>query len=178
MKVLLKFILRNRYVTIIITGLVLVLFKFGSQVSIKAQLEVVSALRDVSSIIFGVVGAWMALLYPDKLASALKKDEGSGLENFDKLISPLLTATIVIAVCLVFSVFRPIITSTFKGKMIIEIGRSVSYSTMICLTATLLFNLLYSLIPIDIVRRRLDKLRADEKMHNLYSGGNIQRKNG
>ncbi|MCG9649316.1 hypothetical protein L1D24_12145 [Vibrio brasiliensis] len=45
-------------------------YKLGMTISYKKQAGLISEIRNVSSIIFGVTGAWLALVYPKALASA------------------------------------------------------------------------------------------------------------
>jgi hypothetical protein len=132
-------------------------------------------LRNTSSIIFGVMGAWLAILYPD----SLKKIFGGGSQKLPEqekqtimlLFQPIIISTTVIAVVLIlFPLFQ-------VGKTINQLDeykdvfRGLSFSLLSILTILQLWALILTLVPSDLVKKHIDKQNTkQEVVKRMFSG--------
>lgn len=60
------------YVTLAL--IIVISLLFGGNIPFKEQLPIYDGLRNTSAIIFAVMGAWISLIYPNKLSSAFSKN--------------------------------------------------------------------------------------------------------
>lgn len=161
---------RHIYLVFILISIVLIVSRFGGSVVIDKQIGLLSAMKDVATIIFGVMGAWIAILYPERLSSVYKDDGKSELKNFDKLISPMISSTGIIAYSLMFVVMRPIIRDIAILHDYMIMCRSVSYAIIVFLSLSLLWSLIASLWPMDNIRRILQKRETEQQNRKMYGG--------
>src|SRR5690625_7087270 len=68
-------------------GLIIFSVIFGGKVTFNEQMPIYDGLRNTSAIIFAVMGAWIALLYPGKLRS---EEHTSELQSRGHLVCRLL----------------------------------------------------------------------------------------
>jgi len=90
-----------------------VLFLVGGQVSFLKQNKIFEEIRNISSIIFGVCGAWLAITYPkaissvqaaknsspEKIDSELEKSSGD-VEILMGFVKSMMISIIIISICL------------------------------------------------------------------------------
>ena len=109
-----------RYVLII--GLSVIFGYIGCHIPFTDQKEILVALSTSSSIIFAILGIWLAILYPDNFSSFIKKEK-KHLETdliFQKLNLSLVLTTII----LISIIFSNLIIYIFKN---IEFFRDYKY---------------------------------------------------
>jgi len=118
-------------------------YYLGQDVSMKEQLSIFEGLRNTSAIIFGVMGAWLAILHPSSLKKIFSK-EGGSISKSDRatinlLLSPIIISTfillIVLIVPLLVAVSRKIpmlvqYYSIFRGYIVFCIGGADNSSNM------------------------------------------------
>lgn len=59
----------------------------GKTVPISKQQPALLALRDMSAVIFAIMGAWIAVLHPQILKQLVKKDEKSSPDDLPRSLS-------------------------------------------------------------------------------------------
>ncbi|MCI5122880.1 MAG: hypothetical protein D3908_17170 [Candidatus Electrothrix sp. AUS4] len=59
-------------------------YSVGSDIKISEQLPLYESLRNTSAIIFGVMGAWIAILYPNSLLKIYGKLDAKNSEEEEK----------------------------------------------------------------------------------------------
>ena len=133
----------------------------GWFIPIERQLPLYEGLRDGSAIIFGVVGAWIALVYPSALANLRARrpsldDPETVIAS--KLFNALLCSAGVLATALVLPVGREVLRVfpelwTMHGYL-----RAGSFILIVALTCLLLWALLLALLPGEAARRDLSHL--------------------
>lgn len=135
-------------------------FFCGKNISVSDQLPIYESLRNTSAIIFGVMGAWIAILYPSALLKIYGKTDieeaEKGSKSIKQLISPMVLSTIIVSFVLVISLIAPVLRNiplliTYK-----EIVRSFSFSLLGILTFSQLWALFATLIPSEIIRIAID----------------------
>ncbi|BBL31224.1 hypothetical protein [Pantoea ananatis] len=129
---------------------------FGQNVPFANQWPLFEALRTTASIIFAVVGAWFAIIYPERLKKSFRGG-GSGSDingsGITRLFTPIVHSTVILASILVIGVAAPIIKQFSFVIEYKEICRGFSYTVLVFLTLWQLLTVLYSLIGPDMVKR-------------------------
>lgn len=154
---------------------------YGNGISLKVQLGLYKTLREISSIIFAVIGAWIAIIFPGALTKIFKK--GISIEDKSKevlrvklLIQPMILSTISIIISVFIEFSSPIIKSIKFFTDIKGILLSFSYGLLASLFLLEVWCLIMALIPtqiiIDDLTLEIDKSKCEE----AYSP-NIKKKN-
>lgn len=129
---------------------------FGRNVPFSNQWPLYEALRTTASIIFAVVGAWFAIIYPERLKKSFK---GGGTESdangrgITRLFTPIVHSTAILASVLIIGVAAPLLKQLNVVLEHKEIFRGISYFVLVFLTIWQLLTVLYSLIGPDMVKR-------------------------
>lgn len=133
---------------------------FGAKIAISVQLPIYESLRNTSAIIFGVMGAWIAILYPNSLLKIYGKVEISESEkeykSIKQLISPMVLSTIIVSLVLVVGLIAPIMRNIHFFVIHKEVVRSFSFSLLGLLTFLQLWALVATLAPSDMIQRTVD----------------------
>ncbi|HAV5392302.1 TPA: hypothetical protein JI093_12395 [Acinetobacter baumannii] len=84
--------------------LIPVFFIYGKNVPFSDQKAILDSLKDTASIIFAILGAWIAVIYPKDLQKIFKqKTDGEKEEElvFEKLIYSLILITTVLIIMII-----------------------------------------------------------------------------
>jgi len=154
---------------------------FGQSIPMEEQTPLFEGLRNTSAIIFGVMGAWIAILHPDSLKHIFSKN-GENISIEDKntiklLLSPILTSTCILSIVLVvplFIVAGKTLPNLFQYK---DVFRGISFTLLGYLTLLQLWTLILSLIPGEILKRNIQKQEVkDEVKDRMFSETRKKRK--
>jgi H+/Cl- antiporter ClcA len=130
----------------------------GAEITISEQMPLYESLRNTSAIIFGVMGAWIAILYPNALLKIYSKIEITESEkeskNIQQLISPMVLATFIVSFVLIVGLIAPIFRRIPLLLSHHELMRSISFSTLCTLTFLQLWALIATLAPSDMILRK------------------------
>lgn len=148
-------------------------YRYGVNIPIKEQWPLYESLRNTSAIIFGVMGAWIAILYPLSVKSD-QCENGSEMvseSSIRKLIMPMLYSTLILSAVLIVGFLSPILSQipilvTYK-----QVVRGCSFSFLGVLTFAQLWAILLSLMPNDLVFRIVQvtkKYHAAKKVKMPY----------
>ena len=145
----------------------------GENVAFAQQIELLRELREVSTIIFGIVGAWAAIVYPGELKQKLRPTEVTTLDpdqlaNFRSLMRCLIfSALVVVAVLLIQYVgvaLRPTqLVQQYSGWL-----RRIYFGMTCLLGVAQLWVILLMLIPINSADA--DVRLAQETQEHLMTG--------
>lgn len=133
-------------------------FIFGQQVPFAEQWPLFEALRTTSAIIFAVVGAWLAIVYPERLRLSFDKTRvdgntnGSG--NIAILLSPVVNSTVILCIVLLVGVSAPLLKRADLLLAHKEIFCGISYATLVGLTLWQAWTVVLTLIPADMILLR------------------------
>ena len=136
----------------------------GADISTAMHSKMYEALRITSGIIFGVVGAWITIVFPDLLTKIYKKEsvaDGRNLEIFRVLRKTMYIAVLIITITLIFNIFIPIFSQFpffIEYKAILKM---ISLTTLIALTCVQIWALLATLAPIEISLFSIEKKQRD-----------------
>lgn len=145
-------------------AIVLLAGYLGRNVAFAVQWPLFEALRTTASIIFAVVGAWFAIIYPERLKKSFRggtaENSGPGIH---RLFTPIVHSTAILATVLVTGVVAPLLKQFDWLLSHREIFRGLSYGLLVFLTLWQLLTVLFSLIGPDMVKRHVSRQdRADE----------------
>lgn len=151
-------------VGIVCVGLVILAGYLGQNVAFTIQWPLFEALRTTASIIFAVVGAWFAIIYPERLKKSFRggiaESNGAGIH---RLFTPIVHSTAILATVLITGVVAPLLKQFDWILSHREIFRGLSYGLLVFLTLWQLLTVLFSLIGPDMVKRHVSKQeRAEE----------------
>jgi len=139
---------------------------FGRKVPFAEQWPVFEGLRTTAAIIFGVIGAWLAIIYPERLKLSFKsKTNGPPTETgIGQLFSPVVNSTLILGAVLLIGMVAPIA----KKHLVIvnvELLRGISYGVLVALTLFQLWTVLLTLVPANTIKSFVD--REDEAKRAL-----------
>jgi hypothetical protein len=145
---------------------------FGRLVRFQEQWPMFEALRTTAAIIFAVIGAWMAIIYPERLKLSLRigkpgKGDATGLS---KLFTPVVNSTAILCVILVLGATAPILKhvplpiAVFGMNVTVTWFRGASYAILVALTLWQLWTVILSLIPASTVKSFVDHEDARRKV--------------
>ncbi|MEB1944337.1 hypothetical protein VDR83_21365 [Xanthomonas campestris pv. campestris] len=130
----------KKFLLVIVWGGVLLLAAWrGSKVPFSSQWPLFEALRTTAAIIFAVVGAWLAIVYPERLKRT-RQDNGevvgvrSGPDRVKFLLHPIWHSTIILAVVLAVGMIAPLLRQFGLVQAHAEELRGVSYVVLASLT--------------------------------------------
>ncbi|MET4163797.1 hypothetical protein ABIE61_003663 [Marinobacterium sp. MBR-111] len=140
----------------------------GSGISFKEQMPIYDGLRNTSAIIFAVMGAWIALLYPNKLSQAFGKkpykEKAEDIEEINRLFRPMIYSTTILMVVIAMSFIVPLAKQISYLHQYKEVFRAISFGSIAFLTLLQFWSLILTLVPGDSIKDDLDEIRAREEM--------------
>ena len=157
-------------ILMIILGLTII---YGKGISFKEQMPIYDGLRNTSAIIFAVMGAWLAILYPHKLSKSLKKelDDKTDRDDRNQLFTPLIYSTIILMIVIGISFIVPIAKQILILHKYKEIIRATSFSLIGILTYLQFWSLILTLLPGDSIKDELDETSNRKKIVNRMRPG-------
>lgn len=151
-------------------------YYYGRNISMEQQLSLYDSLKNISAIIFGIIGAWIAVVYPEALQNLLdfSSHDRSVSQTFSKLLIVMSVSSLVLISSLMLEFVIPIARQVAFFVSYQNIFRGISYSflaisTLVqawCIGATLLpgINAEKKVKRIEKVREIDDKImRRDGK---------------
>ncbi len=152
---------------------------FGRTVPFVEQWPMFEALRTTAAIIFAVIGAWMAIIYPERLKLTFRRaeapDASQGATGWGQLFTPVVNSTGILAVILVVGVVAPLFRAN-PVKVPLEVVQGATYALLVALTLWQLWTVLLTLVPADRVKSYLDDQDAKQAaIRGLKSGSSVHR---
>jgi K+ transporter len=115
----------------------------GRNVPFAEQWPMFEGLRTTAAIIFGVIGAWLAIIYPERLKLSFKprKDGAPSETGIGQLFSPVVNSTLILGAIL----------------LSVEWCRGISYGVLVALTLFQLWTVLLTLVPANTIKTFVDQ---------------------
>lgn len=154
---------------IVIVVLAVPVFFYGRNIAYDKQMVVYDGLRNTSGIIFGVMGAWMAVLYPGGIASFFK-DPRSASSQIAAITGAMVNSMLTLAVILLIQFLAPILEQFPFPPLIVSLSKGFSYSLVFVLTALQMRSLLITLLPNYIIKEDLVRQENLEELRKRLSG--------
>lgn len=130
---------------------------FGRVIPFAEQWPLFEALRTTASIIFAVVGAWLAIIYPDRLKISFHGNSGQSSDGIAKLFTPVVNSTVILCIILVVGFVAPILKRQDVFLPYLDWCRGFSYFLLSSLTIWQLWTVILTLIPADVVKSSADQ---------------------
>lgn len=143
-------------------------YYFGAPIALNAQWPLFDALRNTTSIAFGIMGALIALVYPDAVKNALRGSSPTQAVDggLGKLITPCGHSAMLLVVLVVLAPFIAWVGAANPKELFTDIKtiQQVSFSifcvlsywqVVILLMVVVPFDDMYTKVSQDIQRERL-----------------------
>lgn len=150
---------------LVAAAIVVAAFFVGQQIPFAQQWPLFEALRSTASIIFAVVGAWFAIIYPERLRATFRSEDTPPVEPtaMQKLFTPIVHSTVILSIILLLGILAPIFSATDLARNHKEIARGLSYAALSMLTLWQIVTVLMTLNPADMLKRRADLDRRKQE---------------
>jgi hypothetical protein len=137
---------------------------YGRGVPIKEQLVVYEGLRSTAAIVFAVMGAWIAILYPGKLATAFgsksQRDQRAELLQINRLFRPMIYSTVILLIVTAIPFSAVLAKQVINLAAYKEFFRAFSFTIVGILVLMQLWSIILTLIPGDNVKGDLTAFKA------------------
>lgn len=146
---------------------------YGRLVPFAQQWPLYEALRTTAAIIFAVVGAWLAIIYPERLRLSFKTPGSVGKTSADsstELFTPVVNSTYVLCIILAMGVIVPLLKVQLVGIVNLEFCRGASYGLLVVLTLWQLWTVLLTLDPADRIKTFMDREMQHKKNLDAVKG--------
>lgn len=147
---------------------------YGRNVPFSKQWPLFEALRTTAAIIFAVVGAWLAIIYPERLKlsyKAVATTSAKEADNSSELFTPAVNSTYILCIVLALGVVAPLIQATGLWGNVLY-WRGASYGLLVALTLWQLWTVLLTLDPADRIKSFMDKEQRHKSNVDALKGTN------
>lgn len=143
---------------------------YGDEIPFAQQWPLYEALRNTAAIIFAVVGAWLAIIYPERLKLSFGKsaEDNSSSKNFRILLAPAVHSTIILVVLLAVGVAAPILKRVPYALEHIEMFRGLSALLLVSLTLWQIAIVVIAIVPIEYLLNQATDDDARKKLASHY----------
>lgn len=135
-------------------------FWLGQSVPFNEQWPLYEALRTTAAIIFAVIGAWIAIIYPERLKLSFaehKKSETRAEGSMGKLFSPIVHSSAILCLVLLIGIVAPVLRVIPALEEYKVLFRGISYGLLVALTLWQLWTVVLTLIPADVIKTYSDR---------------------
>jgi hypothetical protein len=153
-------------------------YHYGRLIPFAQQWPLYEALRNTASIIFAVVGAWLAIIYPERLKLSFGKGgkEVAPKGNIGLLLTPAVHSTIILVILLLVGIIAPLLKQIGAIIEHVEVWRGVSFALLASLTLWQVVIVIMTIFPADMVQTFVAKEEATSEIKAHY--GKLNRKAG
>lgn len=138
----------------------------GQAIPFSSQVQAFDTLRQTSVLIFGVVGAWLAVLFPMVHTQAASQDDAQKLTK--KLFKPLTSSLYIITYSLAAPLLAHLIKKIPYATLYIPELRGVGFASLCVATAIQIYTLLLALQPFDFFKTETDIAIAKDDAAKRY----------
>lgn len=161
-----KNIIRASYFLVSILGVAAGIY-FGRNIPFSEQWPLYEALRTTAAIIFAVVGAWIAIRFPDRGAVTVGENNIATREGVGRYFHPVAHSIVVLCSVLVIGLVAPIAKRFDYIQQHLEVFRGLSYGVLAALTLFQLWTVIISLGPAAELKHDADVASAESaRQHN------------
>ncbi|MDX5517571.1 hypothetical protein [Stenotrophomonas sp. RG-453] len=151
-------------------------FLIGRAIPFAQQWPVFEGLRTTASIVFAVVGAWMAIAYPERLKLSLRGESKAQapMPRMSALLTPITHSTIILAIVLMVSIAAPIAKGLPMMMRTPELWRGISFCIAVMLTLWQVAIVLLTLRPADTLKAADDAAHAtQERLTSVFGNTDV-----
>lgn len=139
----------------------------GRSIPFSAQWPLYESLRTTAAIIFAVVGAWLAIIYPERLRFSVA-DEGKAEGNAKGmvlLLTPAIHSTIILAIVLLIGIIAPLVRQIPYAAKHTESFRALSFVVLSILTLWQICIVVLAIAPADKIISAADQEEGKQRLH-------------
>jgi hypothetical protein len=156
-------------------------YYLGQNIPFAQQWPLYEALRNTAAIIFAVVGAWLAIIYPERLKISFGRRpsaDGPGADNVGLLLTPAVHSTIILVCLLMIGILAPLLKQIpgvleYVGQM-----RGASFSILALLTQWQAAIVIVTILPADLIKSNFDREQSERDLraaqNSLVQRGRIE----
>jgi hypothetical protein len=151
-------------------------FYFVRAIPFAEQWPVYDGLRQTAAIIFGITGAWAAIVYPGAISTLVsrKRFVGSSTDNaVSRLVRPMAMSTLIITVVLLAGLAARVARRTAWVAEHFVALRGASFALLVALTVFELFAVAFLLLPMDDAVGEVERQIGTNRI--LANLGGVQR---
>lgn len=142
----------------------------GGYIPIAEQLPVLNLLVTISSIVFGLMGVWLAVIYADSLKmifdSELKAiEKKDSIKNFRYLSKPMIVSAIIISYVLLFNFLYPLLNYVQFLNEYYFIIRLSSFSILCVLMLAQIWTIIYIFAPAENIKNKAEHHIRKQNRH-------------
>lgn len=145
-------------------------FIYGRIVPFSEQLPVYDSVLTISAIVFGVMGAWIAVIYPHIHDIDHQNQENEeDYKHFKKMLIPMTYAAFGLFVFIIIRLLAPIFKTIPFLVAYKTFFRGLSYATLGTICILQLWSVIYTFYPYDTIAKSLDrKKRRSQIKKNMF----------
>lgn len=142
-------------------------FYCGRNIPFASQWPLYEALRNTAAIIFAVVGAWLAIIYPDRLKLSFGQTSDKVKNgNMALLLTPAIHSTVILVTLLLIGILVPMLKQVPALLEHLALCRGISFAVLTLLTVWQALIVVMAIFPADIVKSAADKETAEQEVIN------------
>ncbi|UCR75701.1 hypothetical protein [Burkholderia thailandensis] len=152
-------------------------YYYGRHIPFEKQWPLYEALRTTASIIFAVIGAWLAIIYPERLKVSFRggNKNGGSNGNLGVLLTPAVHSTIILGLLLLLGICAPLIKEVPAVRPHVEVARGISFVILSVLTMWQVVIVFMTLFPAQIVQDQIAKESAKKEVDDQYGKLRVKR---
>jgi hypothetical protein len=155
---------------LIMSGIAAVGYYYGNSISLGDSWTYFEALRTTGAIVFGVMGALLAIVYPEVIKQGFRTQErqdAMSVENIHHIIDPLAQSAILLVLLVLLGPAFAWIKVNYADSFY---ARSTAFGLLCMLSAWQVWILILVLRPLDLLRthtsRAIAKAKVRQRIHS------------
>lgn len=130
--------------------LILIIIYFAENIIFSKQLLLLDSLKQISSIVLAITGAWAAIIYPDSLKNLMKKEKNypEEMKKIQTLLEPMKMSIIILSIIVFIEISGFILKLFTIPSEYIPYLRDISLFIIIYLYFLQIITLFKTYIPI------------------------------
>lgn len=135
---------------------------WGRHIPFAEQWPFYEALRTTAAIVFGVMGAWVTMLYPRALESILRRDKATAAKEEGRvhaLLLPVKLSTAVLVAVLLIGPLSALLKHIVVNPVWLPWARGSSFGMLVFLTLAEMAAVILTLWPIDSTKEEIKQTK-------------------
>lgn len=144
---------------------------YGGEISFTEQWVLYEALRTTASIVFAVAGAWIAIIYPERLKAPFKQKTvkaDESITHYRALFSPIVNSIFILCAVLLVGIIAPMLKQIAWLQEHKAYCLAASYVFVTILTLCQVWTVFITLFPASILHTEANKDILRAKLESRY----------
>jgi hypothetical protein len=124
---------------------------FLPEVTFSQQAILLDSLKQISSIVLAITGAWAAIVYPESLKNIISKKStyDTDMDSIENLFRPMISSIIILGCIIIIELAAFILKLADLPLYVIPYLRDVSFFIIVYLYILQLWTLVITIIPLN-----------------------------